>query len=196
LLFEIGHIFTSKDEQTRLGIAIASQKENLEVWIARIADSFGIDSSELSSASMVSKLSDTQAQYYRVRKLPAYLIEIPLDKLRSARRIPHQYYIPTNVAKYAKISKYPPITRDLSLLVSATLDGQEIIDYIANFHPFVEYVTIFDEFVSPKLGVNKKSIALHIFYSSSDRTLNQPEIEDIERELVRGLEHSFEAAVR
>lgn len=196
LLFEIGHVFNSKDEQPRLGIAIASQKENLETWIARIADSFGIDSSEFTSASTITKLSDTQAQHYRVRKLPAYLLEIPLDKLRGARRIPHQYTVSTNVAKYTKISKFPPIVRDLSLLISTTQDGQEIIDYIANFHPFVEYVTIFDEFISPKLGVNKKSIALHILYSSPDRTLSQLEIEDVERELMGGLNHSFEAVVR
>jgi phenylalanyl-tRNA synthetase beta chain len=196
LLFEIGHVFTHKDEQVRLGIAIASQKEQLETWTARIADAFGIDSSELLSAAITTTISDDAAKYYRVRKLPAYLIEIPLDKLQNARRIPYQYFVPTSVAKYKKISKFPPIVRDMSLIVSLTQKGQEVVDYIAKFHPFVEYVTIFDEFVSSKIGENKKSIALHILYSSPEKTLNQVEIEEVERELVSGLQHSFEAIIR
>lgn len=196
LLFEVGHVFTSKDEQTRLGIAIASQKESLETWAARIADAFGIDSSELLSASTLTTISQSVAQHYRVRKLPAYLLEIPIEKLTAARRIPHQYVVPASVVQYKKISKYPPIVRDLSLIVSTAKQGQAIADYIAKFHPFVEYVSIFDEFVSLKIGTDKKSIAFHILYSSPERTLNQVEIEEIEHELIRGLEQSFEAIIR
>ena len=196
LLFEVGHVFTQKSEQIRLGIAIASQKDSLDNWIARIADSLGIDSLDLKSALLITTLTKPIAEHYNVRKLPTYLLEIPLEKLKIARRIPHQYKVPTLVTKYKKISKYPPIVRDLSMIVPTSFTREEIALYIAKFHPFVEYVTIFDEFTSPKFGTDKKSLAFHILYSSNERTLNQTEIEEIEAELTRGLTHSFQAEIR
>lgn len=196
LLFEVGHVFTAKAEQLRLGIAIASQKETLETWLARIADALGIDSSELKSAGTVATLGAAAAQHYRVRKAPAYIIEIPVDKLKVARRIPHKYKLPLTVARYHPISKYPPVVRDIAVVVPNRTDNSQIQTYIANFHPFVEDVTIFDEFTSPKLGEDKKSLAFHILFSSRDRTLQQVEIEEIETELHQGLGNSFDATIR
>ncbi|MEK7184057.1 MAG: phenylalanine--tRNA ligase subunit beta, partial [Patescibacteria group bacterium] len=70
LLFEIGHVFLAKTEESRLGIAIASQKDSLENWIARIADAFGIDSSSIESGLVVKTLSKEQASHYTIRRLP------------------------------------------------------------------------------------------------------------------------------
>jgi phenylalanyl-tRNA synthetase beta chain len=196
LLFEIGHVFTLKSEQIRLGIAIANQKDSIETWIARIADAFGLDSLDLESGLLVTKLDNVVAQHYKIRRLPAYILEISLDKLKAARRIPHQFRIPTGVAKYKTISKYPPITRDLAIVVPIEISNQDISEHIAKSHPFVEYVSIFDEFTSSKLGENMKSIAFHILYSSPNQTLNQFEVEEIEKELILSLQNSFTATTR
>lgn len=196
LLFEVGHVFTAKAEHIRLGLAIASQKDTAEHWLARIADAIGIDSSTLKESVVLQTLTKEQANQYTVRRLPVHLIEIPIEKLQVARRIPHSYRMPVDVPRYRPISKYPPVTRDIAIIVRTTTNAKQVTDYIAKFHPFVEYVNVFDEFVSDKFGDGKKSLALHILYASAEKTLVAAEIDEIHAELIRGLEHSFEATIR
>lgn len=196
LLFEVGHVFLAKSEQLRLGLAIASQKDSLDQWLVRIADALGIDSSALNEAVVLHTLTKEQANHYTVRRLPVHLVELPLEKLQVARRIPHAYRIPAEVPRYRHISKYPPVTRDIAILVHTSTDARQVVDYIAKFHPFVEYVNVFDEFVSAKFGEDKKSLALHILYASVEKTLTAAEIDSVHDELIRGLEHSFDATLR
>ncbi len=196
LLFEIGHVFTKTSEHLQLGLAIANQKEPLETWTARIADTLGLDSSELTAALHNVAVGNEAAQQYRIRNLPAYLAEIPIKTLKTARRIPATFALPGMPRQYRPISKFPPVTRDLSLLVPTETPPETVRAYLVASHPFVEDVTLFDEFVSPKLGEGKKSLSFHILFSSPERTLELTEIEQIEHRMAHVLEREFGATIR
>ena len=67
---------------------------------------------------------------------------------------------------------------------------------IATSSPLVESVDLFDEYVSDRLGENKKSIAFHVYYADPSRTLTDQDIQDTQQSLEQALETNFDAVIR
>ncbi len=196
LVFEVGRTFTTTDEEVRVGIGIAGGPDSADVWLRKIADAFGMDSRALTDAAEVRMLDDALRQRYKIRKRQATIIEFSLQALDDARRIPRRAHLPAAVPQYRPISKFPPVTRDIALVVSVATEPADIAQAIQAFHPSVESVQLFDEFVSPRLGEGKKSLAFHIFYANLDRTLTDTEVDAVHQELSAFLEQSFQATIR
>lgn len=195
-VFEVGHVFLKNGEETRLGAAFAGSTDSLQAWLARIADSLGIDSADFEKAVVTHKLTDRQRQLYKIRRKGIFLIEFPLSVLKSARRIPKKYFVPNETIPYRPLSKYPPVTRDIAIVVDRSVKANDVIELIAEFHDSIEFVSMFDEYVSDSLGDNKKSLAFHILYSSLDKTLMDEEVDAIHKEISHMLEKSFNARIR
>lgn len=196
MVFEIGHVFTSAGEDTRLGVALAGNTLPAQAWLAKFADLIGIDSGELRNSATILELDDKIRSQYKIRKNKTALIELPLNALQSARRIPVKSVVPTQVAPYRVLSKFPPVTRDVALILPSSLSAEKVRDMIKKFHDRIELVELFDEFASPKFGEGMKSLAFHIYYSHPDRTLTEKEIATIQTELERALAVTFTATIR
>jgi len=196
LVFEIGHVFLKNREEWRVAVGIAGGSDPLGAWLTKIADAFGIDSAALKSFTRYVQLDDRLRQLYKIRKKHAVVLELPLSALEQARRIPYRYALPVKVPQYKQLSKFPPVTRDLALAVNQDVTPRDIARTIETFHPAIESVQLFDEFVSQKLGEGKKSLAYHIFYADPSRTLTVEEVEPIHAELQALLERSFDAKIR
>lgn len=97
---------------------------------------------------------------------------------------------------YQAPPKYPPLARDLAFVVDNKILYNNIKREIEEFDKLIREVELFDAYQDKKLGKNKKSLAFHLNYQSSEKTLTAEEVDKIQKELVKTLEEKFEARIR
>ncbi len=93
-------------------------------------------------------------------------------------------------------SPYPSIRRDLAILVKKDIFYQEIEKTIKEVSPLIKKIELFDVFESEKLGKDKRSLAFHLDFQASDRTLTTEEGERIFKKIVDKLRNKFGAELR
>lgn len=196
LIFEIGHVFGTDREFVALSIALAGSTADTPQWLARIADAIGLDSADLSRAMTVIELDQQRKDAYKIRKRRVTLLEAPLDALQGARRIPREYWIPSQASTYIPLSKFPPVTRDVALVLDREVDSTAVRDAIQAAQPLVESVDLFDEYISDRLGEGKKSLAFHIYYAHPERTLTDEQVAVIHQKVEAALVTAFNATLR
>ncbi|MFH0854601.1 MAG: phenylalanine--tRNA ligase subunit beta [bacterium] len=98
--------------------------------------------------------------------------------------------------KYKPLPKYPSITRDLAVIVDKKVLYKDLADFIEETDKLITNVELFDIFENEKLGADKKSMAFHITFQSSERTLTDGEAEKIFTDIVENLEKKFGAEAR
>jgi len=195
-IFEIGHVFTRTDEEVRLGIALVGSQNQLEEWLVRFADAIGLDSGIVRAAATIHAADQSTKDQLKIRKAHAAFIEWKLSDLQSARRIPRAYQVPTESVRYQSVSKFPAVTRDLSIILPAVVPADEVASVIRTATESIESVQLFDEFMSDKFGIGKKSLAFHIRYSDQSRTLTDAEVDTLHDMVVTLVEQSFQAIRR
>ncbi len=104
------------------------------------------------------------------------LFELNLDQLLSA--------IPDSL-QYRSIPKYPPVERDIALVVDDALASGKIREMIRTYpSDFIEEVSVFDHFKGGNIPQGKKSLAFNIIYRSKEKTFTDDEIEALHSSLV------------
>lgn len=100
--------------------------------------------------------------------------------------------------KFKEVSKYPPITRDISFVVSKTFIPNNYFDLIRDIGgDLVEEVQLLDKYENvAKFGPDKMSYTYRITYRSIDRTLEASEIEPLQQEVYDRTKKEFNAEVR
>ncbi|OGE92958.1 MAG: hypothetical protein A3K08_00575, partial [Candidatus Doudnabacteria bacterium RIFCSPLOWO2_01_41_7] len=84
--------------------------------------------------------------------------------------------------KFVEVSKYPPITRDISFVVDKSFVPNDYFDLIRDIvGDLIEEVTLLDKFENEeKFGKDKVSYTYRIVYRSPDRTLKTEEVEPLQ----------------
>ncbi|HEX7400861.1 MAG TPA: phenylalanine--tRNA ligase subunit beta, partial [candidate division Zixibacteria bacterium] len=114
--------------------------------------------------------------------------ELDVDKMIS--RVPP-------MKEFSPLPKFPPVDRDIAVVVDEELLSKEIIDQIKETGgDLVEEVVLFDVYSGKQIQPGKKSLACSIRYRSPEKTLTDEEVEDIHRKVILQLEQSFGAALR
>ncbi len=104
------------------------------------------------------------------------LFELNLDVLLSL--------IPDSL-QYGAIPKYPPIERDIALIVDETIPSSRIREMIKTFpSELIEDVSVFDCYKGGNIPSGKKSLAFSIVYRSMERTLREEEVESLHSSIV------------
>jgi phenylalanyl-tRNA synthetase alpha chain len=100
--------------------------------------------------------------------------------------------------KFAEVSKYPPVIRDISFIVPKTFAPNNYFDLVRDIAgDLVEQVELIDEYANDaKFGADKKSYAYRITYRSSDRTLTNEEVDILHKKIEEGTTKEFGAVVR
>jgi phenylalanyl-tRNA synthetase beta chain len=94
-------------------------------------------------------------------------------------------------------SKFPPVVRDVALLVDATLPAQALLDAIeAAKPPIVQEVRIFDLYQGKSLPGGRKSLAFRVVMQHTERTLTDAEADEAKDALVALLMRKFSATLR
>jgi phenylalanyl-tRNA synthetase beta chain len=76
------------------------------------------------------------------------------------------------------IPRFPGSTRDVSLLMAATIPAARVREVIAGAHqPLVERVAVLEDYRDAKLPEGMKSMLWSIAYRSLERTLTDAEVD-------------------
>ncbi len=100
--------------------------------------------------------------------------------------------------KYKEVSKYPPITRDISFVVNTDFVPNNYYDLIRELGgSIVEEVKLLDEYEDrERFGAGKKSYTFRIVYRSNERTLLSGEVDAIQEKIYQETARQFGAELR
>jgi phenylalanyl-tRNA synthetase alpha chain len=154
---------------------------------ANVLDNLGVDS----------KMWNGWAFGFGLERLAIISMELPDIRLlwSADPRVRKQLYLGQ---KFIEVSKYPPVTRDISFLVPKTFAPNDYFDLVRDIAGnLVEQVELIDEYENAeKFGADKKSYAYRIIYRSSDRTLTNEEIDVLHKKIEEATAKEFGAVVR
>lgn len=121
-------------------------------------------------------------------KVPVYHADIDLDSLLP---------LSVNNLRYKEITKYPSVSRDLSLVVdkNVSYSALEKIALGTNINQ-LKSVSLFDIFESDKLGAGKKSMALSFVFMDETKTLTDKEIDIFMQKIISSCEKNVQAEIR
>ncbi|MFA7216881.1 MAG: hypothetical protein WC095_02780 [Candidatus Paceibacterota bacterium] len=100
--------------------------------------------------------------------------------------------------KFNEVSKYPPIVRDISFIVSKDFIPNNYFDLVRDvIGDLSEEVSLLDKYENEeKFGKGNVSYAYRITYRSLDRTLKDEEINDLHKKLEEITAKTFNAKIR
>lgn len=205
-LFEIGTVFRSGEggvvpgviEAEHIGVALVGELADqaaARTIIDKIMQPLGITNASDDLVSIL--VPSPTAPIRRKLGLPVLFIEINLSSLLlHATTAPDYTPAPSGpIAIYQSTSKFPPVYRDLSLLVdpAVTSDQIEKIIFTAG-GAVVAAVDLFDTY-QPS-GSSQKGFAFHIAYQAADRTLNDSEVSHLHTQISQALQKKLKAQLR
>lgn len=99
--------------------------------------------------------------------------------------------------KFVSVSKYPPITRDISFIVENGFVPNNYFDLIRDIGGnLVEEVQLIDRYEDQKFGKGRTSYTYRIIYRSSERTLVSSEVDAIQDRIYSETAKQFGAELR
>lgn len=100
--------------------------------------------------------------------------------------------------KFKEVSKFPPITRDISFVVDKSFVPNNYFDLIRDLGgDLVEQVELLDKYENTdKFGPDKISYTYRIIYRSNERTLTTEEIDPIQSKIYNETKSQFNADLR
>jgi phenylalanyl-tRNA synthetase beta chain len=124
-------------------------------------------------------------QKYDLPQAPV-VFELDFESLKAA-----------SVPAYAEVSKFPPVIRDLAIVVDQDVALQTLLDGIkGQVSGLVQDVQLFDVYVGKGVPENKKSLAFRIVMQDTQRTLQDSEVDAAMQQLVSCFEQAFGAQLR
>ena len=117
---------------------------------------------------------------------PAVLFELDIDIL-TERALPN----------VAEISKYPPVRRDIAVVVPDSIAVQAILDRVrAEKIPLISEIHLFDVYRGAGVEARKKSLAFRMLLQDTEKTLTDEEADRAIAKLLSVLESEFGATLR
>jgi len=117
-----------------------------------------------------------------------FLFEISLNALKK--------FIDVN-NKYRKISYFPTVKRDLSILVGESISEIQIENIIKKEHrSLIKSIKLYDLYKGQQVPVGCKSLTYSIIFQSDKKTLSEIEINKVMERIVGNLEKEISAELR
>ena len=102
-----------------------------------------------------------------------------------------------NVAKFAEISKFPSIRRDIAIIVDEQITVQKVQECVENSAgKLLNKVVLFDMYQGKGIDSGRKSLALGLTLSDSSRTLMEEDVEAVLGKVVSALNNKLGAVLR
>lgn len=131
------------------------------------------------------KLHPKWQQHYDLAK-GAYLFELDAEALSQR-----------SLASYQEVSKFLPVRRDLAVVVDDNIPVQAVLTAIQQAQiPLISEVALFDVYQGKGIAENKKSLALSIVMSDTQKTLLDSDADTTMTNLLQLLQNVFGAVLR
>jgi len=102
-----------------------------------------------------------------------------------------------NLKKQFSFSDYQKSERDFAFIVNKDVNAQDLIDSILSVdESLVKNVKVFDIYEGENIPENQKSIAISVTIQSSERTLNENDLEKINKLIIKTVENKTGAKIR
>jgi len=99
--------------------------------------------------------------------------------------------------KYKPLKIFPSVFRDIAVVVDYTIQASQLDQcIIKNGGDFLKNVTIFDVYKGKQISNDKKSIGFSLEFYSTEKTLEEIEIEPIFKNIIKALTKEFDAKLR
>lgn len=117
---------------------------------------------------------------------PVVLFEFLLDSL-----------LPKSLAHAKEMSKYPPVRRDIAVIVDNHVAVQSLLDEMWGCKPeIVTEIILFDMYRGKSVGEKRKSLAFKVLLQDIEKTLTDEDIDQAITSLLHVLELKFNATLR
>ena len=94
-------------------------------------------------------------------------------------------------------SDYQKSERDFAFIVNKDVNAQDLINSISNIDKsLVKDVRVFDVYQGDNIPENQKSIAISVTIQSSEKTLNETDLEQINNLIIKTVENKTGAKIR
>ncbi|TSC81929.1 MAG: hypothetical protein G01um101420_712 [Parcubacteria group bacterium Gr01-1014_20] len=154
-------------------------------------------SSVLDNLGVDSKIYNGWAFGFGLERLAILSMNLPDIRLLWSEddRVKRQLKLGTH---FKEVSKFPPITRDISFVVKNDFAPNDYFDLIRDLGGnLVEEVSLLDKYENAeKFGGDKISYTYRIIYRSNERTLTIDEIEPVQDKVIEETKKQFDADVR
>jgi phenylalanyl-tRNA synthetase beta chain len=106
------------------------------------------------------------------------------------------------VPSFEPVSKFPPVVRDLALVVDQSIPAQRLLDEVEAARAenasggLLRNVILFDEYRGKGLENKEKSLAIRLWMQDTQRTLNDAEVNDLIAAIVDRVGRSLGARLR
>ena len=95
------------------------------------------------------------------------------------------------------VSDYQKSERDFAFIVDKNLSSQDLINVISSTDQnLIRNVKVFDVFEGDNIPENKKSIAISVTIQSLEKTLNDSDLEKINKLIIETVENKTGAKIR
>ena len=99
--------------------------------------------------------------------------------------------------KYAPVSKYPSITRDLAIVCNKGIKASEIAALIKQTgKKILVDVSLFDLYEDESIGLENKQLAYKLTFCDSEKTLESADVEKVIKSILNRLEFTYQAKLR
>lgn len=173
--FEIGNVFDSNEQRT-LGILTVGKKFG-------VYEILGVTPKSVDQATL---------NNYAIRLNKIEYVELPLEQVKIENIVSSNY----TVEKIKAISKYPPVIREVSLLVADSVDSAQIYQFFNN-HNLIYLAEYLEEFKGNTAEwTDVKSVSFRIFFQNENRTLNDAEVNSKLDDILSSLKDTVEYKIR
>jgi phenylalanyl-tRNA synthetase beta chain len=117
----------------------------------------------------------------------AYILELNLDRLISC--------LPETIQSQP-IPRFPATTRDITIIVDKNIESQRIVKSIEGANEeLIEKLHLFDVYEGAPIAGGKKSISFRIIYRSPHKTLEDEEINHLNKTITNRLVKEYNATL-
>jgi len=133
----------------------------------------------------IGKLHPKWQQHYQ---LPRGVILFELDVAPLLSR---------QLVQYAEVGKFPPVRRDLAVLVDENVSLQALMDTMnATAIPLVNHIELFDIYRGKGIPEGKKSLAFLVLMKDTQKTLTDVEADEVMVKLLDSIVLAHHAELR
>jgi len=98
---------------------------------------------------------------------------------------------------YAPVLEYPPVTRDLAIVIPERTRWADVENCIRENAPgFLQSVAYVETYRGQQVPKGHKSFTLSLTFRSSDRTLTHEEVDEAQRQILKALSAKLDAGLR
>jgi len=99
--------------------------------------------------------------------------------------------------KYQTLSQYPPVFRDLAVIIKEDYIWADIENCVKNTKAnYLEEINFFDIYRGKQIPAGMKSIAFNLCFQSQDRTLKSEEVDLAVQTILNSLQETLGAELR